>query len=257
VEDTEALFYKAAGPAAAIAIGAALTPLRELTPASNFTFVFLVLTIVAGEMGGRGAGLLTAVASALSLDFFLTRPYLRLSMENKHDVVAFLGLGLCGLVAAGLAARRRERIRGLESALAHHAVVAAALAEWDPAQPAAPQLRATLGRALDAFPLSTAVIRDEADRLLASAGAAPPSAPELVLEGESLLAGTTDRWAPNLALPPGGGRIPLRAGSRRVGWLEVWGDGTPASVESRRGLTELARLLGLLLSSAERVAAAS
>ena len=44
---------------------------------------------------------------ALSLDFFLTRPYLRLAIEDKHDVIAFAGLAVCGLIVASLARDRR------------------------------------------------------------------------------------------------------------------------------------------------------
>jgi hypothetical protein len=257
-QDSEALFYKAAGPAAAIVIGAALTPLRELTPASNFTFVFIALTIVVSELGGRGAGLLTALVSALSLDFFLTQPYLRLEMENKHDVVAFLGLAVCGLIASSLAAYRRDRIAGLESALAHRRLLDGVLERWDPAQPVGPQLDETLRRCLPVLPLAAVVVRDEAGRVLAaSEGAEPRPPPAGVLQGDSLLVGAEPgRWAPNLALPAEGSRIPLGAGTRPLGWLEVWGDGRPASLESRRALADLARLVALLLSSVERASPA-
>jgi hypothetical protein len=250
----EALFYKAAGPAAAIGIGAVLTPLRELTPASNFTFVFVALTVVVAEMGGRGAGLLTALVSALSLDFFLTRPYLSLAMESKHDVVAFLGLAACGLIASALASRRLDRIAALESARAPHDITAAALARWDPSQPMAPQVEAILHRCLEAFPLSAAAARDEQGRPIASAGVpAPRPAPIDVLEGERLLTGgATGSWGPSLALPESGGRIPLLAGTTRVGWLDIWGDGRPASREARRGLAAVARTLALLITSAGR-----
>ncbi len=45
------------------------------------------------------------MASTLSLDFFLTQPYLRLEIEGKHDIIAFVGLAGCGLLAAALASR--------------------------------------------------------------------------------------------------------------------------------------------------------
>jgi two-component system sensor histidine kinase KdpD len=98
-----------AGPLVAIFIGMALVPIREWTHASNFTYVFIVLTIVVGELGGRGPAVATALVSALSLDFFLTQPYLRLAIHGKHDVIAFVGLAVCGLVAAGFASRRGRR----------------------------------------------------------------------------------------------------------------------------------------------------
>ena len=91
------LLYLGLGPIAAILLGAALMPLRELTVASNFTFAFLALTIVVGELGGRGPAVATALTAALSLDFFLTRPYLKLAIHGKDDVIAFLGLSACGL----------------------------------------------------------------------------------------------------------------------------------------------------------------
>jgi K+-sensing histidine kinase KdpD len=106
-DDEKDLVYLGAGPIAAVLLGMALVPLRGFTTASNFTFLFLALTIVVGELGGRSAALATAVASALSLDFFLTEPYLRLSIASKHDLIACLGLAGCGILAASLAAGRR------------------------------------------------------------------------------------------------------------------------------------------------------
>jgi K+-sensing histidine kinase KdpD len=100
------LIYIAAGPLGAILLGFALIPLRDSVIASNLTFPFIILTIIVANYGGRPAAVTTALVSALSLDFFLTKPYLRLTIEGKHDITAFLGLAACGLVAASLAARR-------------------------------------------------------------------------------------------------------------------------------------------------------
>jgi K+-sensing histidine kinase KdpD len=104
--ETDRLIYLASGPLVAILLGIALIPLRETVIPSNFTFPFIILTIVVAEYGGRRAAVATALVSALSLDFFLTQPYLRLTIEGKHDITAFLGLAACGLVAATLGARR-------------------------------------------------------------------------------------------------------------------------------------------------------
>ncbi|HZN02454.1 MAG TPA: DUF4118 domain-containing protein [Candidatus Polarisedimenticolia bacterium] len=103
------LFYLPGGVIAAILLGMALTPLREMTNAGNFIFAFVILIIVVGELGGRGAAVATAACSALSLDFFLTKPYLSLRIEQKHDLIAFAGLALCGLVAAALGSRHGRR----------------------------------------------------------------------------------------------------------------------------------------------------
>src|SRR5215467_13605807 len=106
-EEAEKLIYLAGGGLAAVFLGMALVPLRELTVASNFTFPFMILTFVVAEFGGRAAAVVTALVSALSLDFFLTRPYLKLTIEGKHDLIAFLGLVACGLVAAAIGSGRR------------------------------------------------------------------------------------------------------------------------------------------------------
>ena len=42
------------GVGAAVTLGVALTPLRTIVPASTLAFVFIALTIVVAEMGGRG-----------------------------------------------------------------------------------------------------------------------------------------------------------------------------------------------------------
>lgn len=96
------LVYWVGGPLAALVLGACLIPLRDLTPTANLTFAFVALTIVVAQFGGRTVGIATAVFSAMSLDFFLTRPYFRLAIEDKHDVVAFLGLAACGVIASAL-----------------------------------------------------------------------------------------------------------------------------------------------------------
>ena len=81
-QDSETLWI-AIGALGAMALGVALIPLRTLTSASNLAFGFLALTIVVAELGGRTAGLATAVVSALSLNFFLTEPYL----EADHQPI--------------------------------------------------------------------------------------------------------------------------------------------------------------------------
>jgi hypothetical protein len=101
-QDRSILVYWVGGPVAALVLGACLIPLREMTPAANLTFAFVALTIVVAQFGGRAVGIATALASAVSLDFFLTRPYFRLAIQDKHDVVAFLGLAFCGIIASAL-----------------------------------------------------------------------------------------------------------------------------------------------------------
>ena len=256
-EDAESLFYAGAGPLAAILLGIALVPLRGLTSASNLSFAFIALTIVVAELGGRWAATATALVSALSLDFFLTQPYLRLAIEDKHDVIAFLGLMVCGLIAAALGSQRSDRIAALKTLEKHHDLLRSILRDWKGSAPVGPQLTAILRAARDVFPLAAAVIRDDRDRMVASSNPAVGlhSVPEEILQPDTLLpvAGSDDtkalRWG--LALPENGGRIPLLAGGRAQGWLDIWGDGAWATAGSRRGLSDLARLLAVLLASVD------
>ena len=94
------------GVAGAVALGFALTSLRTVATASTLAFVFIALTIVVAEMGGRGPGLATAVVSAFSLNFFLTEPYLSLEIDKPGDIAAFVALTACGLIAAAFGKRR-------------------------------------------------------------------------------------------------------------------------------------------------------
>src|SRR2546425_2490551 len=152
----DSLLYLAAGPLAAILLGMLLVPLRDFTSASNFTFVFMALTIAIAALGGRPAAVATALCSALSLDFFLTRPYLRLTIEEKHDTIAFVGLAVCGLIAATLGPERGER-SALRAARAHLALLHETLRQLEAAGPLGGQLTGVLGGFLAARPLAPAL----------------------------------------------------------------------------------------------------
>jgi len=89
-QDSESSWI-AIGALGSMALGVGLIPLRTARSASNLAFAFLALTIVVAELGGRAAALATAVVSALSLNFFLTEPYLTLTIhrsEHRAFVVA-------------------------------------------------------------------------------------------------------------------------------------------------------------------------
>jgi K+-sensing histidine kinase KdpD len=245
-------FYLSAGPLAALLAGLALTPLRGLTPSSNFTFVFVAITVVVAELGGRTPAILTALASALSLDFFLTRPYLRLTIEDKHDVIAFVGLAACGLLVAAIATRRQHRLERLEGARARRDLLAETIRDWNDAEPAEPQLHRLLARCRETFPLEAAVLREPsgAVRAASEASAARRAVPAEVLAPDTLRrrsAGDGDR---DSALPTSGGRIELVRGERSVGSLDVWGTGDGMTPESRRCFADMVRLLALLMTGA-------
>jgi K+-sensing histidine kinase KdpD len=244
--ETEELLYLAGGPLAAVLIGMGLVPLRGFTVASNFTFVFVVLTIVVAEWGGRRAAFATAVASTLSLDFFLTEPYMRLTIASKHDVIAFCGLAVCGAVAAALASERGRRKQALKATRAYFEVLHASVRVMDEAGPPQPGLARLLDAVRKAVPLVAVAVRDEGGHLLVASGdAASRTPPRDLLRAEELLVAL-----PSLQriLPAEGHRIVLRSGMRPVGSLDVWGQGTPLSEDARWLLSDLASLLGARLA---------
>lgn len=230
-------FLVGVGGLAALALGGALVPLREVTSAANLAFAFVVLTIVVGELGGPLAATVTALVSALSLDFFLTRPYLRLAIAEKDDVVAFLGLAACGTVAAAFASRRARRDADLASSRRHLALFHAALRALGGPPPSEPDLERLLDDARNHLRVAALRLRDPRGYVIAAAkDAYARDVPE-----------ASSATAPDGPLPAGGLAVPLVAHARSLGWLDVWADGAPADPRARRTVEAFARLVALLL----------
>jgi hypothetical protein len=236
-EHADRLFYSAVGALGGVLLGFALTPLREMTSAANLAFPFLILTIVVAELGGGQAALVTALASAASLDFFLTKPYLTLSMSSKHDLATFVGLAICGLVVAAfgtvrgraIAAMRRDRVRlDLLRRLVHDH--AAGL----PAGPALSRLLDEIGVAL---PLAAGLVRREDGEVVAASSRSS----ERPVPSHVAAFDTIER------LPAEGVRLPLDVRRHRVGWLDLWGSGTPVDDETRRTLAGFGDVAALML----------
>src|SRR5262245_33521088 len=220
-------------------LGIVMIPLRTLTPASNLAFVFLAFTIVVAELGGRTAALVTAVASATSLDFFLTEPYLRLTMDRNDDVIAFLALGGCGLIAAAFGKRRGRWTEVARRAGDNLDIVRMLI--W--------QLRgnAPLDEALETlrqtFRLRATALRDANERVVAIAGAAAEglAIPMTRLDPDRLvpvgdLRGRIPIGPKGIRLPAAGGRLRLRSETGTVA-LDLWaGAGTELGPDELRTL---------------------
>jgi uncharacterized protein DUF4118 len=243
-------FWLAVGIGGAIVLGIALVPLRGFTPAANFTFAFMALTIVVAELGGKRAAIASAVTSALSLDFFLTRPYLRLSMEDKHDLIAFVGLAFCGLIAAAFGTRRTRRsVHRRHLDLLHEALLS--LPE---AGPPATRLLQLLDLARTTLPVSSLAVRDDRGALVAGTPrAASYPRPSVSLSMDALMrpgSGLEPLQGRGAPLPTEGASLELVAANRTVGALELWGDGQPADANDLRVLSDVARSIGARLALA-------
>ena len=85
-----------------------LIPWRgRLDTADNALFLVVVIVAVAST-GRRIAALSCAIASALSFDFFLTRPYYSFRITNHQDLITELLLLVVGVAVGELAARGRK-----------------------------------------------------------------------------------------------------------------------------------------------------
>ena len=234
------------GALGSMALAIALIPLRTVVAASNLAFVFMAFTIIVAELGGRGAALITALISAMSLNFFLTEPYLTLAISKTDDVVAFIALAACGLIAAAFG-RRRERLSDLAGRADHEMATLARFAE-----------RSRSGRPLEGllqdlridFDLGGLVLRDAAGRVLAAApaDAGTRPAPRIALDGATLFAVADESprmGIKGLRLPEGGGRLTLQTPRGPVS-LDLWeGNDQGFGLDESRTLAIAASILGL------------
>ncbi len=234
------------GALGSMALGIVLIPLRTMVAASNLAFVFVAFTIVVAELGGRGPALVTALVSAMSLNFFLTEPYLTLAITKTDDVVAFFALAACGLIAAAFGSRR-ERLSEVANRADRELLILTRLLE-----------RARGGRTPAAllqdlrtdFGLGGLVLRDGQGRVLAAtpdtASALPT--PRLALTADTLFAPADETvrfGSKGMRLPEGGGRLTLQT-ARGPLTLDLWeGNDEGFTGDESRTLAIAASLLGL------------
>src|SRR6266513_219794 len=103
---------------APILVAAALVAVRGHVANVNVALVLGVIVVASGSVGGRAAGMVSALTAAASYDFFHTRPYLSLLIHDADDVEMTILLLVLGLVSVQLAwqtrltARQRDGARG-------------------------------------------------------------------------------------------------------------------------------------------------
>lgn len=91
-----------------IGVAMLLVGLRDVMLNANVAIVLTLVVVAVAAAGGRQAGVVAAVSSALSFDFFHTRPYLQLRIASSDDVETTLLLLAVGLAVGHLAARERR-----------------------------------------------------------------------------------------------------------------------------------------------------
>jgi hypothetical protein len=132
---------------------AAVAGLARAVLAPTSAALVLVLVVVAvAAAGDRVAGVLAALSSAASFDFFLTAPFLRFTIVDRDDVETAVLLLAIGLAVSEIAwrgrgqAERSSRRAGYLSGVARAARLAA---EGSPRQDVAETIAAMITEVLD------------------------------------------------------------------------------------------------------------
>jgi K+-sensing histidine kinase KdpD len=99
------------GAVAPLGLAAALVPLRQSFVGTAAALALVAVVAAIAILGSRFAGFVASVSSALSFDFFLTRPYERFAISHRSDLETAISLFVVGLIVTELAARVRHHRR--------------------------------------------------------------------------------------------------------------------------------------------------
>ena len=108
IDTTGIVIGVAVGIPAAIATGAVLALTRGVFRQTNAALVLMIVVVVVAAIGGRAAGMITALAAVLSFDFFHTRPYLSLTIDSRDDIETTILLLVAGIIVGTVASSGRR-----------------------------------------------------------------------------------------------------------------------------------------------------
>ena len=240
------VFGASGGVVASMAAAGLLGSSRAVVSQANAGLILVLVVIAAAAIGGRFAGVATALAAAVSFDFFLTRPYQSLAIKSGEDVLTTVLLLAAGL-AVGQLARSRSDARST------------ARASHDQVSSLHRMAAATSGSDAMAALISTAeaelvqVLRLE--RCTFTLLPPEPARPELDVTGR--MPGKLVHLGDGFALPPEGLVLPARHGGSIVGWLVCEPPRRPVgvSLDRRRAALVIAAQLGAALGQQKAGAA--
>ncbi len=97
LEDGSDFVGLAVGVFGALLLSVAMLPLRGHLHNANMALALVVPVLLAGVLGGRWAGALSAGVAALCFDFFFTQPYLSLRIASGNDIASAIVLVIVGV----------------------------------------------------------------------------------------------------------------------------------------------------------------
>lgn len=237
--DPTAAIGLAVSTLSALLLSALLVPLRGHVPNANMALALVLPVLLGAVIGGRAAGVGSAVFAALLFDFVFTQPYLTLRIASKDDVVTFVFLALVALAAAELGVFGRRgwsAARDARAEVERLARVAELSSRGDEADDV---ISAACAELIGLFDLRDCVYETtpgerEMPRL-GRRGALEDT--ELVLAGDFLL-------------PTGGVAVRIHGRGREFGELVLYArDDTQAPIEKRLVAVAIADELGATLAS--------
>lgn len=227
----------ALGAIVVVVVAAFLVPARDWLGNTNVALVLVGLVVVAAAVAGRLAGILTALAAAISFNFFHTEPYRTLRIDDREDFLTVLLILVVG-IAVGEVALLLQREHAVSRAQAGSArdieSVVALLAEGAPTAEIWAGIRVALVAELgvaDATFLPT-----------------PPGADAPTIDRAGRLHPHAYRHAAGGFELPAGTHLPVVAGDRRLGAVVLTPTpGRGVSLDQRRLAVALSDVLALAL----------
>ena len=218
-------------------LAASLVAVRDSFGAANVALVLTLVVVLAAVLGGRIAGGVSGVVAALSFNFFFTRPYLTMRVNDWRDVATILLIVAIGLIVGEVSMLRSRRVSETKSyaaALRGLATVTARVAAGD-----------TLAQLVD-------VIRDSLVDDLGVASVcfdlgASTQLPTLNRRG-GFASTHLVHAGRGFALPDGGVAVPVAVDGMIRGHLIVQGRrGEAVSLDQRRTIVAMADQLAIRL----------
>jgi hypothetical protein len=98
--DGEGPVWIAIGVTASVALGALAEPYRAGIGLENVVLAYVAVVVACAAVGGRRAGVATALGAAASYTFFFTTPYRTLHVDSAEQLITVAALAGAGLLAA-------------------------------------------------------------------------------------------------------------------------------------------------------------
>ena len=240
-ETASRAFGAAVGGLGALFAAAVLVPVRSSIGTANAALVLVLFVLVGAVIGGRSAGVASAVIAAMAFDFLHTKPYGSLKIADGRDILTAVLLVVVGIVIGEITLRAdRIRAAGLRRGSGVKRIHRVA------------QLAAEGLSAEDVILAVTAELTDTLHLRNCWFERAPFLGTLDAIDDAGALTSHEFRYTPTgFELPRDGVEIPVRSGAKLIGrFVLLPTPGVGVSVEERLVALALADQVGIVLGRA-------